>query len=70
MVERTGVRASEEGQGIVWEYQPSLFLVDFINKHVTMTPGLRPCINSDCAKFGYLDIHHYASPEALMKIVQ
>jgi hypothetical protein len=46
------------------------FLVDFINKHVTVSPGLRPCINSDCAKFGYLDIHHYASPEALMKIVQ
>jgi hypothetical protein len=46
------------------------FLFDFINKHVTVSPGLRPCINSDCAKFGYLDIHHYASPEGLSKIVQ
>jgi hypothetical protein len=46
------------------------FLFDFINKHVTVSPSLRPCINSDCAKFGYLDIHHYASPEGLSKIVQ
>jgi hypothetical protein len=46
------------------------FLFDFINKHVTVSPSLRPCINSDCAKFGYLDINHYASPEGLSKIVQ
>ena len=46
------------------------FLVNFANKHVTVSPGLKPCINSDCAKDGYLDIRRYASPEALMKIVQ
>jgi hypothetical protein len=46
------------------------FLVNFINKHVTVSPGLKPCVNSDCAKDGYLDIRRYASPEALMKIVQ
>jgi len=45
-------------------------LVNFINKHVTVSPGLKPCINSDCAADGYLDIRRYASPEALMKIVQ
>jgi hypothetical protein len=46
------------------------FLVDFINKHVTLSQGLRSCVNSDCAKNGYLDVNHYASPDALMKIVQ
>lgn len=46
------------------------FLVNFTNKHVTISPGLRPCIDSDCAKDGYLDIRRYASPEALVKIVQ
>jgi hypothetical protein len=46
------------------------FLVNFTNKHVTVSPGLKPCINSACAKDGYLDIRRYASPEALMKIVQ
>jgi hypothetical protein len=45
-------------------------LVNFINKHVTVSPGLKPCVNSDCARDGYLDTRGYASPEALMKIVQ
>jgi hypothetical protein len=45
-------------------------LVDFINKHVTVSPGLHPCVNFDCAKDGYLDVHRYASPEGLMAIVQ
>jgi hypothetical protein len=35
-----------------------------------MSPYLRPCLNTDCAKDGYLDISRYASPEGLMKIVQ
>ncbi len=46
------------------------FLVDFINRHMTVSPGLHACVNSDCAKDGYLDVHRYASPEALMQIVQ
>ena len=46
------------------------FLVNFTNQHVTISPGLKPCINSDCASDGYLDIRRYASPDALMKIVQ
>jgi Protein of unknown function (DUF1329) len=46
------------------------FLVNFTNKHVTVSPGLQSCINSDCAKDGYLDIRQYASPDALMNIVQ
>jgi hypothetical protein len=46
------------------------FLVNFTNKHVTVSPGLKPCVNSDCARDGYLDIRRYASPEALMKIAQ
>ena len=46
------------------------FLVNFTNRHVTVSPGLKPCINSDCAGEGYLDIRRYASPEALLKIVQ
>jgi hypothetical protein len=46
------------------------FLVNFTNKHITVSPGLKPCINSACAKDGYLDIRRYASPEALVKIVQ
>lgn len=45
-------------------------LIDFIHKHVTVSPGLHSCINQDCAKDGYLDIRHYASPEGLTKIVQ
>ena len=46
------------------------FLINFIDKHLTISPGLKSCVNSDCAKDGYLDVHRYASPEALMKIVQ
>ena len=46
------------------------FLVNFTNQHVTVSPGLKPCVNAACAEDGYLDIRRYASPEALMKIVQ
>jgi hypothetical protein len=46
------------------------FLVNFGDRHMTADVGLRSCVNSDCAKDGYLDIRRYASPEALMKIVQ
>jgi hypothetical protein len=46
------------------------FLVNFADRHVTTSVGLRSCLNSDCAEGGYLDIRRYASPEALMKIVQ
>ena len=46
------------------------FLINFINKHVTISPGLKSCVNSECAGDGYLNVHRYASPEALMKIVQ
>lgn len=46
------------------------FLVNFRDHHVTASIGLKSCLNSDCAKSGYLDIRRYASPEALMKIVQ
>ena len=46
------------------------FLVNFVNKHVAIVAVAKSCINSDCGKDGYLDIRRYASPEALMKIVQ
>jgi hypothetical protein len=46
------------------------FLVNFVDKHVTLSLGLHSCINSECVKAGYLDIDRYASPQALMKIVQ
>ena len=46
------------------------FLVNFLDKHVTASVGLPACVNSDCARGGYLDIHRYASPEALARIVQ
>jgi hypothetical protein len=46
------------------------FLVDFQNRHVTVSPYLRPCVNADCTKDGYLDIKSYASPEGLMKIMR
>jgi hypothetical protein len=45
-------------------------LVDFQNRHLTVSPYLRSCVNSECAKDGYLDMTRYASPEGLMKIVQ
>jgi len=45
-------------------------LVDFKNKHVTVEPSLKSCINAACAKDGYLDVTRYASPEGLMKIVR
>jgi Protein of unknown function (DUF1329) len=45
-------------------------LVNFRNKHVTVSPYLRPCVNTECAEEGYLDISRYASPEGLAKIVQ
>jgi hypothetical protein len=46
------------------------FLINFSDRHVTADVGLESCLNSGCAKDGYLDIHRYASPEALMQIVQ
>jgi hypothetical protein len=46
------------------------FLVNFLEKHVTASVGLRSCVNAGCARFGYLDVHRYASPEALARIVR
>jgi len=45
-------------------------LVDFPNRHVTLSPYLRSCVNRECANDGYLDITRFASPEGLLKIVQ
>ena len=46
------------------------FVVNFKDHHVTASVGLRSCVNSTCAKDGYLDVRRYASPEALMKIAR
>jgi hypothetical protein len=46
------------------------FIVNFKDRHVTASVGLRSCVNSACAKDGYLDIRRYASPEGLMKIAR
>lgn len=45
-------------------------LVDFRNKHVTVSPYLRSCVNSGCTSGGYLDITRYASPAALVSIAR
>jgi len=45
-------------------------LVNFRNKHVSISPYLRSCLDGECAAAGYLDLSRYASPEGLMKIVQ
>lgn len=45
-------------------------LVNFRNKHVTIAPYMRSCINEDCSAAGYLDLTRYASPEGLMKIIR
>jgi hypothetical protein len=45
-------------------------LVNFRNRHVTVSPYLVSCFNIECSKDGYLDTSRYASPEGLMKIVQ
>jgi hypothetical protein len=45
-------------------------LVNFQNKHVTVSPYLRACLDGECSKDGYLDISRYASPEGLMKIMR
>jgi hypothetical protein len=46
------------------------FLVNFKDKHISIDPSLRSCVNSDCVNDGYLDVTRYASPEGLVKIVQ
>jgi hypothetical protein len=46
------------------------YLINFKDQHVSISPSLRSCVNSDCEKSGYLDVTRYASPEGLMKIVQ
>jgi hypothetical protein len=46
------------------------FLVNFESEHVTISPGLHPCVNAACATRGYLDVSRYASPSALTKIGQ
>lgn len=45
-------------------------MVNFLHRHVTVSPYLRACVNRECAQDAYLDISRYASPEGLMKIVQ
>jgi hypothetical protein len=45
-------------------------LVNFENKHLSVSPYLRACLDGECAKDGYLDISRYASPEGLMKIMR
>ena len=45
-------------------------LINFRNRHVTVSPYLRSCLNDECAAAGYLDLSRYASPEGLMKIMQ
>ncbi len=45
-------------------------LVNFRNRHITVSPYLISCLNIECSKDGYLDTSRYASPEGLMKIVQ
>ena len=45
-------------------------LVNFRNKHVSVSPYLRSCLNGECSSAGYLDISRYASPGGLMKIMQ
>jgi hypothetical protein len=46
------------------------FLINFKDRHLSLEPNLRACINSECARNGYLDIRRYASPDGLMKIAQ
>jgi hypothetical protein len=46
------------------------YLINFKDKHVSISPSLRSCVNVDCEKNGYLDVTRYASPEGLVKIVQ
>jgi len=46
------------------------FLINFKDRHLSLEPNLRACINSDCTRNGYLDIRRYASPDGLMKIMQ
>jgi len=47
------------------------FLINFKDHHVSISPSVRSCVNSECEKTdGYLDVSRYASPEGLMKIVQ
>jgi Protein of unknown function (DUF1329) len=45
-------------------------LVNFKDEHLTVQPNLRSCVNSECARNGYLDTTRFASPEGLMKIVR
>jgi hypothetical protein len=45
-------------------------LVNFRNRHVTVSPYLRSCLDRECSAAGYLDLSRYASPEGLMKIMQ
>jgi hypothetical protein len=46
------------------------YLINFKDEHVSISPSLPACVNSDCEQHGYLDVSRYASPEGLMKIVQ
>ena len=46
------------------------YLINFRDRHVSVSPSLRSCVNADCTSNGYLDVTRYASPEGLMKIVQ
>ncbi len=44
-------------------------IVNFKDKHLTISTVEQPCYNTDCST-GYFDVGRYASPEGLMKIVQ
>jgi hypothetical protein len=44
-------------------------IVNFKDKHLTISTVEEPCYNTDCSA-NYFDVGVYASPEGLMKIVQ
>jgi hypothetical protein len=44
-------------------------IVNFKDKHLTISTVEEPCYNTDCSA-SYFDVERYASPQGLMKIVQ
>lgn len=63
------MRVPDTGAALGVNGANELLVVNFKDKHVTVSTAEHPCYNGDCNS-KYLDISRYASPEGLSKIAQ
>ncbi len=66
---QTPLRVPDTGTALGVNGAIELLIVNFKDKHMTMSTAGHPCFNTDC-NAQYLDARRYASPDGLNKIAQ